>query len=334
MSEILSQNEIEKLLSNLSNGDNENDNLINNENKKQPKIRKYDFRLANKLTKDQIRTLQNIYGNFSQLLSSYLSGTLMTLCQVDVISVVEKTYLEYTNSIKSPVVLAIIDMAPLDGLTLLEMSSNVAYGIIGRLLGGKNSILEDSKNFTDIDIPLLQKVILHMIKLVNESWGRVIEIDAILDRIETNAQFAQIVAYNEATVIITIKVKIGKEIEGFMNFCIPLIVLEPIAKKMDKSMWTSSKKVIPNAENSKKIKSKLANNKFSIIMKFKDISMPLNDIVNLQPGDVLRLDHNVNEKIQMNIENIPKFYGKLGAHKNRYAVKITDIIKDETGGIE
>ena len=65
-------------------------------------------------------------------------------------------------------------------------------------------------------------------------------------------------------------------------------LLEPIAKKMDKSMWTSSKKVIPNAENSKKIKSKLANNKFSIIMKFKDISMPLNDIVNLQPGDVLR----------------------------------------------
>ena len=89
-------------------------------------------------------------------------------------------------------------------------------------------------------------------------------------------------------------------------------------------MWTPSKSN-SNAENSK-IKSKLANNKFSIIMKFKDISIPLNDIVNLQPGDVPRLDHNVNENCT-EYRKYTKFYGKLGAHKNRYAVKITDIIK-------
>ena len=320
---MLSQNEIDKLLSKLS-----QDGLQQDENEVNT-IKKYDFRMANKFTKDQIKNLHSIYNNFSQLLSTYLSGTLMTVCQVEVISVEERTYLEYTNSLQTPIILAAIDMPPLDGTTLLEISSNITYSIINRLLGGKGGWQESSKSFTDIDLALIEKVILQITGLINESWMKVVEVDAVLNRIETSPQFAQIVAYNEATAIITISVKIGNDSEGVMNVCIPFIALEPIAKKMDKSMWIASKKTIPNQENTKYLKAKLANTRVPVIIKFKEISMPLSEVIDLQPGDVLRLDHKVNDKIQVSVEDIPKFYGKLGMYNNKYAIKITDIVRDE-----
>lgn len=326
MSDVLSQIEIDNLLMELSQG-----NLYDSESEDnvKTKIKKYDFRTANKFTKEQIKTLYNIYSNFAQIFSTYLSGTLRTTCQVEVLSAEEQTYSEYINSLQSPVILAIIDMPPLQGSTLIEMSPNISYGIIDRLLGGKGGDLDVSKAFSDIDLALIGRVITQMVKNIENAWSRIIPINASLDRIETSAQFAQIVSYNDPTAIVTMCIKIADDAEGFINVCIPYIALEPIVEKLEHSMWASSKKIIVDEENAQIIKNKLNKSKIKVTARFKDTAITLGDFLALEPGDVLTLNHKVTEEVILNMENRPKFHGKLGTYDNKYAIKITDILDEE-----
>ncbi|MCH5185378.1 MAG: flagellar motor switch protein FliM [Oscillospiraceae bacterium] len=325
MSDVLSQSEIDNLLKSLTQGDFSDEE----ESPAEVKVKKYDFRTANKFTKEQVKTLHNVYSTFSHLLSTYLSGTLRTSCQVEVLSAEEQTYSEYTNSLQVPLILAIVDMPPLDGSTLIEISPSIAYGILNRLLGGKGGDLETSKTFTDIDIALMERVIHQILKQIDNAWSRIAQTKSKLNRIETSPQFAQIVAYNEPTVIITISVKIGDEVDGFINICIPFVAIDPINSLMENSMWVSSKKIKHEPENEANIRERLKRAKFNITANFNSMPISLQEVVSLGVGDVLKLDHRVGDGLLIDIAGMPKFRGKLGVFENKYAVKLAEKIEED-----
>lgn len=324
MSDVLSQSEIDQLLKELTSGGSGSEEEENG-----VKIKKYDFRTADRFTKEQVKTLHNIYSTFSHLFSTYLSGTLRTMCQVEVLTAEELTYSEYTNSLQSPLILAIVDMPPLEGSTMIEMSPNIAYGIINRLLGGRGGDLETSKTFTDIDIALVEKVLIQMVKMIDDAWARVVPVKSVLKRIETSTQFAQIVSYSEPSVIITISVKIADEVEGIVNICLPLCAIDPISEKMETSMWVSSKKIVHEKENEVEIRKRLLNSKFDMVAMFNDMSITLSDFLALEPGDVLALNHRLDEKLHIKVAGMHKFDGKIGTYENKYAIKITDKIEED-----
>jgi len=321
---VLSQSEIDNLLKSLTQGD-----FDDEEESSDIKVKKYDFKTANKFTKEQVRTLHNVYSNFTHLLSTYLSGTLRTTCQVEVLSAEEQTYSEYTNSLQSPLILAIVDMPPLEGSTLIEISPSIAYGILNRLLGGRGGDLETSKTFTDIDIALIERVLQQILKQVDNAWSRIAQTKSKLLRIETSPQFAQIVSYSEPTVIVTISVKIGEDVDGFINICIPFVAIEPIKANMETSAWVSSNKVKYDAKNEVNIKRNLKKAKFNITANFNRMPITLQEVMSLGVGDVLKLDHKVCNGLQIEIAGMPKFIGKMGVFENKYAIKLTDRIIEE-----
>ena len=325
MADLLSQNEIDNLLKSLTgNGlhfeDSDDADAV--------KVKLYDFKSANKFSKEQIKILHNIYEIFSQLFSTYLSGTLRTACQVEIISVEEQIYYEYINSLPTPVILAILNINPMGSPTLLEFSSIVSCEIISRLLGGNGGRVENSRNYTEIDLALLEKTIIQLTKLIDTSWSKVIEVKTALDRIETSPQFAQIISFNETIAIITFRVKIGDDVEGFTNVCIPHLAIEPISKQLNTSFWYTNDKLEFDDRNSRRIKQEVVNSKVDVVVTFNDTSAKVSDILDLQVGDVLQLSHKVDEKLLVKICDSPKFLGGLGVMKNKYVVKITETIKE------
>ena len=328
MANILSQNEIDELLSALASGI---DTTSNDEAEQETgKVREYNFRTANKFPKEQIRTLHFILENYAVRLSSYLSGTLRVICETEVISIEEQTFSEFNNSIPSPVVLAIINMPPLQGSSLLEISPTIAYEIISRLFGGTGQEHDTEKPFTEIEIAILVRVIRQMLDLMGEAWERVASVSASLDRIETSSQFAQIVAANEPIAIITMNVKIG-EVSDMINLCIPHVAVQPIAKQLSMRMFYSDGSIQQGADiNVDNMKPNLSKTYLTLHAKFDDTYGTVRDILSLQVGDVIRVDHSINEPITVLVEHIPKFKGYIGRHKSKYAVKITDILKEET----
>jgi flagellar motor switch protein FliM len=119
------------------------------------------------------------------------------------------TYSEFTNALSNPVLLGIIDFAPLEGNIIIELANNLGYAIVDRMLGGSGNPLEKAREFTEIELTIIERLFNLFTSLLSEPWSNVVEVEPRLIRIETNSQFAQIIAPSEMTSLITMNIKIG-----------------------------------------------------------------------------------------------------------------------------
>lgn len=329
MAEILSQSEIDELLAALASGK----DTAQEKSEEEPidvGVRPYNFRTANKFSKEQIRMLLFIYENYAGRLGTVLSGALRVVCEAEVVSVEEQTFGEFNNSMPSPVFLGIFEMPPLAGSCLLEISPTISYEIITRLFGGKGKFeAEKNKMFTEIEVAILNRVVQQILFAMDESWERITYVRTSLDRIETSAQFAQIVPSNEPIVIITMNVKIG-EMSDTINICLPHIAVQPIAKQLATATWYSDRptKMESMDIESQKLNSCINNTNVTMHAMFNGTMATVQDVISLQVGDVIRIAHPVNEDLTMMVEHIPKFKGKLGVKGKTIAMKITEILKE------
>lgn len=326
MGDILSQNEIDRLLQQLSTG--ELDVKEFNMETAQKKVRNHDFRRPSKFAKDHLRTIQIINENYARLLTNFLSGYLRTLVQVDVQTVQAMQYSEFTNSIANPAVLGIINFNPLPGSIIFEINPSIAYSLIDRILGGRGFIMEKMRGFTEIELAILMRIISQMLGLMRDPWENVTTIRPSLDRIETNAQFAQLMSPNEMVVLITFTARIG-EVEGLLNLCIPHMTVEPVMSKLSTKLWFSLIEHGSTEESKEAIERKIEESKIPVSAILGRTTISVHDFLMLQPGDVLSLNTNVDGKIEVIVGDMLKFYGKPGARNKRMAVNITDIVREE-----
>ncbi len=326
MGDILSQNEIDDLLKALSTGEIDAHKMQSNTQEK--KIKNHDFRRASKFAKDHIKTLNIIYDNYARLVTNFLTGYLRTLVQVDVVTVEAMPYSDFSNSVSNPVILAVIDFTPLNGSIIFEIAPHIAFTLVDRILGGRGSSMERIREFTEIELAIIERIIIQILNLMREPWENVISIRPRLDKIETNAQFAQIVAQNETVALITLSARIG-DVDGMINICIPHMVVEPIVSKLSTRYWFSSVEKEATPEMKDTIENKVSNTKVPIKAILGKSTISVNDFIELQQGDVLPLDIGVNDDMEIHVGDILKFYGKPGVRKNKVAVKVTKVLKKE-----
>lgn len=331
MAEILTQSEIDQLLRELNEG---TASITIEEPQAGPRIKSYDFRTANKIPRDQIKTLGIIHENFARLLGTYLTGTLGVFCECDVLSLEEQTYQEFTNSAPQASLLAILKMEPLQGPTLLQLSPDVAYSILDCLLGGPGRPSDHRRIFTEIDLVILEKIIRQMLPLIDEAWDKIAKVSTTLENIETNVQFAQIVPNNETIVIITINAKVGHT-ESLITFCLPQIAFEPLTKNLNTRLLAAGRMEKRHSESFQDtILDLIRTTPVPMKAILSEATITTGDLLNLQVGDVIQLDSKLTDPLLMKIGHIPRLEGVLGTRGNRYAIKVTGINFEEEADYE
>lgn len=326
MGDILSQNEIDELLKALNTGEIDVHQMQTTTQEK--KIKNHDFRRPSKFAKDHLKTLHIINENYARLVTNFLSGYLRTLVQVDVISVEPLQYLEFTNSISNPVVLGVVDFTPLNGQIILEMAPNIAYALIDRILGGRGSSIEKVRGFTEIELAIIERIIIQVLNLMREPWENVITIRPRLEKIETNAQFAQIISPNEIVALVTLSARVG-EVEGMINICIPHMVVEPIISKLSTRLWFSTIEKETTRETKESIEIKIETTKVPVRAILGRTVISVNEFIELQPGDVIPLDSSVSGDLEILVGDLLKFYGTPGVKKSKVAMKVSEVVRRE-----
>ncbi len=326
MTEILSQDEIDALLTAISTG--EVDTTDFSSQKEQKKVKIYDFRRPDKFSKDHIRTLQMMHETFARLTTTALSAQLRALVSVHVASVDQLTYEEFIRSIPNPTTLAVINMDPLKGSAVLEIDPSITFTIIDKLFGGTGESTKLSRELTDIELSVMEGIIVRILGNLREAWSNVIDLRPRLGNIETNPQFAQIVPPNDMVVLITLETKVG-EVEGMTNLCIPYISIEPIISKLSAQYMYSSIRKGATDENLPIIQNRLETVKLPVVAEIGSAELNISDIIALSIGDVVKLpDTKMGDEMILKIGGRKKYKCRPGAVSNRLAVKIGDKIDD------
>ena len=183
MGEVLSQNEIDDLLNALNTGELDVDEYRSNANEKQ--IKEYDFARPSRFSKEQLRTLEIIFEHYARLISTTLPAYLRTATQVDVVNSEAISYSEFVNALSNPILLGVVDFSPLKGSFVVDLSVNIGYAIIDRLLGGKGETLDREREFSEIEILLIEKILVICLQDMREPWKNVVELSPRLEKIET-----------------------------------------------------------------------------------------------------------------------------------------------------
>ena len=202
--DVLSQNEIDKLLSALSTGEVSAEEVQAEEEER--KVKTYDFKRPDKFSKDQIRTLNMLYENFARLLNTHLSTHLRTMVNVEVVSVEQLTYQEFLQSLSNPSVIGVMALPPLKGNIIMEVNTGIAFAYIDRVFGGLGENTLKPRILTDIEEAVMRKFIAKASEFLKESWSNVTEINPILEAIEANPGFVQIVPPSDMVIIVTVQV--------------------------------------------------------------------------------------------------------------------------------
>ncbi len=325
MADVLSQNEIDALLKQLSSGELDVDNI---EDTKSAKVKEYDFSRPAKFSKEHLRTLEIIFEHFGRLLSSNLPAYLRKTVQVEVMNSEAVTYSEFSNALSNPVLLGVVNMAPLNGNIIVEMATNVGYTIIDRLLGGVGEPLDKTRDFSEIELSILERMFSIIISLLREPWENVVEIEPYLERIETNSQFAQIISPTEMIAIITININVGG-VEGLMNICLPYITLEDVMDKLNTKYWFSTMQEKDEQSYADVIETAINKALIPISAELGKSSITVMDFANLMVGDIIKLNKSVEEELDVYVGNIVKFKALPGSFSDNFAVKVTEIYREE-----
>lgn len=325
MGDVLSQSEIDNLLAALSSGEIDADEMKTTEDRQ---VKNYDFKRPSKFSKEHLRTLVIIFDHYARLLSTDLPAYLRKNVSIEVMNSEAVTYSEFSNALSNPVILGIVDFAPLQGNIIIELAENIGYTIIDRMLGGSGAPLEKTRDFSEIELSILERIMNVCTNLLKEPWQSVLPLEPRLERIETNSQFAQIISPNEMTSIITMNIKIGN-VEGLMNVCIPYACVEELIDKLNTKFWYSNIKTQDKKEYHEVIETAISRARIPIRAILGKSTISVTDFVNIQKGDIIRLNTKIEDELEVYVGNVKKFTGLPGSSNESYAVRVTSIIKEE-----
>ncbi len=323
MAETLSQSEIDALLSALSSGDLEPSDIEKDE--ENVKIKNYDFKRPQKFSKDVIRAVEVIHDNYARIVSNYLTAQLRSNVKVKIESVEQITYEEFIHSIPSTTVLNLFRMHPLDGQIILETNEEFVLRIFDVLAGGSGDKKPKFKELTDIEKNIIKHVNQEMISKLKLAWEDVMEVEPILDSIETNPALNQILAPNEPVALVTFSVDMF-DTSLLINICIPYLSIEKVLDNLVIKNWFSTADNEQGEEVKANINKTIKNVDVAMKAVLGETKISVNDFLNLFTGDIVTLDRSYDSTVDIYVEDELLFKAKPGLKGKNKAVQIIEYI--------
>ena len=322
MAKILSQDEIDALLTTVSadNGEISDDKIDDN---KLRSVIAYDFKHPNRVSKDQIRTLENMHDNFAGQFGSSLSAVLRTIVDVNLVSVDQITYSEFIMSLVSPSCTYTFAAPPLEGGCLVDFNPTLIFSLIDRMFGGNGKILESERELTGIEQSVIGRLVQKLYSNLTRSWENIVKLEIEQKSFETNPQFIQVVPPGETVVVVSFQIKLFQA-TGLLTFCYPYVSLEPIITKLSAQNWIDATKK-KNLDIDRLINTSNINNIEAVLSaELLRTTISVREFLDLCVGDIVPSEMKIDHPIGLNINRRRKFDARPGLSGKKRAIQIID----------
>lgn len=339
MSDILSQDEVDALLSAVSAGGDADIKGIaaqgaaeGGEEAAEPEkaLSLYDFRRPDRVSKDQMRTLQNLHEGYARQFSTTLTNFLRSFVEIELVSVDQLTYSEFIMSISNPSCIYVFKMEPLEGSAIIEINPSLVFFIIDRLFGGMGRPSEQNRELTQIEENVIRRIVERSLNDLREVWEHIGVFTPRIETYETNPQFVQIAPAGETAILISLEVRM-QNASGLMTLCFPYMVLESVINKLSGESWMSAQSA-STAETRTLIEEEIASLDVPVHVVIGQTRLTIRDYLQLERGDILCLDKPSNDDLIVRIGDKAKMASRSGLIGRRKAVRITRVIEKEVPG--
>ena len=326
--DVLDQSEVDALLAAVGTGEVEEEapeaQIFSRHRRDfdQVEIRDYDFKRPERVSKDQMRSLQTLHEQFSRNFGASLSGFLRTIVEVKVATCEQMTYGEFISALPNPTSFNLIESDELAGQMCMELSPLIIYPIIDRLLGGTSQdLFIPQRPVTQIESRLISNVTNRGLEALSEAWAGVKEMAFSIGSTESNPQLVQIVPPNEVVVVIGFEVKMSNR-AGTMSLCIPYNVIEPVMEAVSAQNWFSSGSVGRDPSYENRLGGSLAAAGVPVSGVLARTTISLRDLANMAPGDLIMTETPVTRPMVLCIGGEHKFLAHIGQHRNKRALRV------------
>lgn len=283
----------------------------------------YDFRRPDRIAKDQLRAIHLLHDNFARSLGSSLSAYLRAYVIVNLVSVEQLSFVEFSQCLPSPTCIVSLNMRPFDGNAILELNPTMVFPILEMLLGGsgKNPQQMD-REITEIEQSILDGVFRIILHDLQDAWAPISSIRFSIDARETEPQLLQILAPNEAVVAVSMEIRIG-EVSGMMNLGIPSIIIKMLRQKFDQQ-W-SVRKSESNEDERLRMLKLLHPAAIKMDARLAGPTLSVEGLLDLKPGDLLAFDHALSRPLDLVLNGKHKFSGRVASNGRKRMFVIDEV---------
>jgi flagellar motor switch protein FliM len=294
------------------------------------RVKLYDFRHPEKLSKEQIRGLQIIQQGVAGAIAANFSGRLRAPVEARLSALERGIYEEYVNQIGTSSVVIIIDMSPLQGYAVTAFGLDVAFGIIDRLLGGKGKRAARvmNRDLTDIEISLIRHIGMDIARSLIEPWARVVELTPDVSELALGPQVMHAIQPSEFVITAWYEVRLAEQTGG-ISLCFPLTILEQILPKLTGQSLFDNRPSRSVKDEARVKEEQLMPLSVLVRTMLGDARVDATDLADLAPGDVIVLDHLVSDPLRVLVGNCERFSGFAGTQGRKLALQVSGLVDDD-----
>ncbi len=323
MAKILSQEEIDALLSNVS-----GESFEEVEEKPRQKISLYDFKHPNLVSKEQMRLLETIHEGICRNFGVFLSAQLRMIVEMNLLAIDQIMYSEFVMSIAPPSCIYVCKPDNPASYFVLEMNPQLAIFIVERLFGGPGSPVTEARPISIIEQKVMSRVIDRLVVELSKNWGQITQFNTTVERFESNPEFVQIVPSSEPVVVVSMEIKIHGH-STLMNICYPYMWISNIVSSPE----VQERILFGSQESSEEERNLIEENllltpaNLSVMLGKTKISVK--DFLNLQVGDVIQLKNRTDHLLPVYVNKKHAFNAVIGLRKKRLALRIESIVEGD-----
>ena len=331
MPDVLSQDAIDALMKSISSGANIDE--IAAKADEYAKLKVYDFKRPDKFSKDQLRAIQMIHESFARQMTTVLSTLIRSIVSAEIASVEQLAYEEFVNYMVQPTVIGLIEMHPFEGSMLIEINPSLVFTIIDRMLGGRGTFSGNIRELTDIEKTVIERVIMRILELLEDSWSTVVDVRFRFESMESNPFFVQICSPSDMVLVVIMKLRVS-DVEGMVSLCFPYFLIEPIMDRLSSQQWFASTSHKGDEEVRNWLNNSMMKVNMPMAMELGHTVLSLADVYALQSGDVIKLDEMKDAEIDVRVGNQIRFKARPGTLNGHMAVELTKVLTNELPEIE
>jgi flagellar motor switch protein FliM len=317
--EFLSQDEVDALLKGVSGEADEVEPEAPSDNG----IRPYNLATEERIVRARMPTFEMVNERFARQLRISLFNFLRRSADVSVGPPRIQKFSDFVRNLVVPTNLNLVQIKPLRGTSLIIFDPNLVFLAVDSLFGGSGQFNNrvEGRDFTQTEMRIIQRLLQLVFEEYEKSWKPVHEIKFEYLRSEMNTQFATIATPNDVVVVTTLNIEFGAA-GGEMHICIPYTALEPLRDQLYRAIQSDT------PETDKRwfglLQREIQNAEVEMVVTLGRTAVTLEQILNMQAGDVIALD--VPETMLAEVNGVPVMECRCGVSNGQYAIRVERMV--------